>query len=126
MPEDFNLRGFYVFALKSGRYNSTGGNLTINASIIHGWQFLGVGQELATRPEELLRITHVTAAEDGGKKTETPFLRSEFYLNSTNTTSDDVPYNSTLWFNGTRINLAAPFLNFQRGTENWYAPYPLI
>ena len=123
VTNDFNLRGFDHFNYKTEIFNNIGQNAT-HAFIISGWQFLGVGQELATRPEELVQISHKDA-DDDKKKIETPFLRSEFHLhNATKRGSEDIPYNSTLWFNGTRVSLAAPFLTFQGGDRNWYVSPP--
>lgn len=122
--KDFSPRGFSWLGYdsqSSGEYHSG-----CKPPVIEGWQFLGAYQNLSTPPEELLWIKHspneVLKLGTSGEVFEissgtrvTQFITSIFHLNTSIPLSegDVVPYNSTLWYNGTRINLEAPFLGFK-------------
>ncbi len=125
---DFNPRGF-IFVQRPANTTS---HLNQNPSIINGWQFLGVEQNLSTTPEELFWLVHEYSEEprhafrEGSQNEEArpppthrivaQFLHSSFHLNASVTSRPGViPYNSTLWYNGTRTSLEAPFLGFR----NW-------
>ncbi|ROW10817.1 hypothetical protein VPNG_05404 [Cytospora leucostoma] len=90
-----------------------------------GFQFAGVGQD----PE----------AE---QRTDSPWLNSTFQLDTSVNMSkwqsgwedwrtlglEPVPYNSTLWYNGSAITLDAPFLNLDADKTacSWYNGYPSL
>ena len=89
--------------------------------LINGWQFLGARQSLSANVNELVSVTYQEAREPGGEPgtfSTTQFLKSNFYLDaSVPSGPETVPYNSTVWYNGTKIALQAPFLNV--GVKNW-------
>jgi len=126
--DDFNPRGFTDLDYNSRNRFQPGGDM--KPTIIEGWQFLGVQQNLSVRAEELFWITHTFGEhskqgrfgedkEHQPDTQETQFLHSTFHLNISSSTlaQDAIPYNSTISFNGTTISLEAPFLNF----VSWYA-----
>lgn len=81
---------------------------------IKGWQFLGVDQHLTTDEQEMFK------AEPPKVPSTTQFLRSVFELNdSIPYQRRAVPYNSSLWYNGTSIHLRAPFLNSNFNCSWW-------
>ena len=84
---------------------------------INGWQFLGKGQSLSTSPKELVLVTYRGDSGPNARST-TQFLKANFHLDvSVPSGPKIVPYNSTAWYNGTKIALQAPFLNL--GFKSW-------
>ncbi|KAK3689837.1 hypothetical protein B0T22DRAFT_379403 [Podospora appendiculata] len=74
-------------------------------TVVKGWQFLGVGQDSAVDADDIFR---------------NELVRSVFRLDESLPQAGMVPYNSTLWYNGTATALQAPFLNFGTGCR-WSA-----
>jgi len=124
-PNEFRTTGFTDISYNS--QNSQRFRPGWKPPSIEGWQFLGTYQNLSTPLEQMLWIKHspnqVSKLQSSGdmgeisteKETGTQFIASVFYLNASIPKSepDLVPYNSTLWFNGTKIGLEAPFLQFK-------------
>lgn len=86
--------------------------------LIRGWQFLGIRQNLTAKAEDMFWRRYL----DGNRTVEsqTQFIRTTFVRNdSTIRTAidgihhyDSIPYNSSIWYNGSRHELSAPFLDF--------------
>ena len=86
-------------------------------TVIAGRQFLGDGQNLTTDSAEILWLTNSSWAESA-PGFRAPVLRSDFRLNeSVPSEMGVVPYNSTFWYNGTKVTLEAPFIELGK---NWY------
>jgi hypothetical protein len=88
---------------------------------IHGWQFLGEGEEKARTPNEMVWLSQETwdpwSSPEPRKGSR--YLRSNFQLNaSLSTDLRMMAYNSTLWLRGAPTHLQAPFLDLGK---DWYA-----
>lgn len=113
--DDFNRKGFwdvtssYELSKQPSEF----------PPVINGWQFLGVRQNLSTNPRELVSVTYQEDSEkDPAVIPTAQFLKANFRFNASIPHGPKVvPYNSTLWYNGTEIALRAPFLDL--GVERW-------
>ncbi|EAQ88439.1 predicted protein [Chaetomium globosum CBS 148.51] len=91
--------------------------------VINGWQFLGVKQNLSTNPKELVLVTYQGEPEQDTTSFTAQFLKADFHLDpSVSSGPEVVPYNSTVWYNGTRIALRAPFLDLGSKSCSWSHP----
>ncbi|KXX79416.1 hypothetical protein MMYC01_203523 [Madurella mycetomatis] len=81
---------------------------------LKGWQFLGVDQDLTVDEQDIFKV-------DPPNATRTiRLLHSVFELNdSIPYQRGAVPYNSSLWYNGTSIHLKAPFLDVNFNCAWW-------
>jgi hypothetical protein len=120
--DDFDRRGFRnVTSSHKTSEQSSEGKLELPL-LINGWQFLGAKQNISTSSEELVLVKYQEAREPGTDEPDTVsathFLKSNFYLDaSVPSGPETIPYNSTVWYNGTKIALQAPFLDL--GFESW-------
>jgi hypothetical protein len=120
--DDFDRRGFRnVTSSHNTSEQPSEGKLELPV-LINGWQFLGANQNLSTSSEELVSVKYQEARESGDDEPDTisttQFLKSSFYLDASVPSGPEViPYNSTVWYNGTKIALQAPFLDL--GFESW-------
>ena len=113
---DFNARGFLYPKFSVGPRFQPRRNQTLFPHIINGWQFFGAEQALSTRPEDIRTIAYWMGAPNN-KNATVPFLDSAFHLNDSMASLPEVvPYNSSFWYNGSKIGLEAPFLGFN---GNW-------
>lgn len=125
--EGFSARGFTIIdydSQKAQRFRSGW-----NPPVVKGWQLLGASHNLSTPLEQMIWIKHSPrevlkqgafgeVADINTRMQMTQFITSIFYLNASIPKSepDLVLYNSTLWYNGTRISLEASLLEF----TTWY------
>lgn len=115
--DEFDRKGFQELS-----YNYTASDKPSEGEIelplvIKGWQFLGEGQKLSTSSEELVLVTYREDSESHARST-TQFLEANFHLDASVPSGlEIVPYNSTAWYNGTKIALQAPFLDL--GFKSW-------
>jgi len=112
-----NSMGFPTLHLESPRDPALGEGAATEPLIVNGWQFMGMRQGLLTSPEETVSITYNRGDETEESHTM-QLIRSSFHRNDSALSlagPQSIPYNSTLWFNGSKIALEAPFLGFR----NW-------
>jgi len=105
--DSFNPRGFLDLKFSVDLQLQPRQNQTVFPPIINGWQFLGARQDLSTLDEEIRMINYT----DDKMFASVQFLNSVFHLNESMSTGPEaIPFNSSLWYKGTKINLGAPFL----------------
>ncbi|KAH6847772.1 hypothetical protein B0I37DRAFT_445965 [Chaetomium sp. MPI-CAGE-AT-0009] len=116
--EDFNNRGFQNVEFSYNTSKQPSEEKLELPLVVNGWQFLGVGQDLSTSPEELVLVTYQPSEPHNHGTTQ--FLEANFHLDtSVPSTPDVIPYNSTVWYNGTKIALQAPFLDLGSKSCSW-------
>ncbi|KAK3370947.1 hypothetical protein B0T24DRAFT_705625 [Lasiosphaeria ovina] len=92
------------------------GGLTATPAIIKGWQFLGVRENLTADSKDLVWINQY---DTNHQVFSTQVIRSTFQLNVSVIPQAErpptlIPFNSSFWFNATKIRLPAPFLDMGR------------
>lgn len=129
---DFNLWGYYYtssdltgVSMHNGRYRGQYG--------YDGDSVYGYGGARSAVPGLYRQFTgfHFAGAGQEVASEDTPWFNTTFELDpSVNMSSwrrsymalDPVPYNSTLWWNGSAVSLGAPFMNLPARAEdcNWF------
>ncbi|KAK3293116.1 uncharacterized protein B0H64DRAFT_418961 [Chaetomium fimeti] len=118
---DFDQKGFQdlTYSSKTSKQPSEG-KLEL-PRVVNGWQFLGLRQSVSTSPKELVSVAYQD--QEHGHYNTGRFLKANFRLDASVPSGPEViPYNSTVWYNETKIALDAPFLDVGFKNCSWSLP----
>ncbi|KAK1756750.1 hypothetical protein QBC47DRAFT_377559 [Echria macrotheca] len=93
---------------------------------IQGWQLRALSQPPVAAADGNFSVNYTRHGKQGSTRGSAAASRAMFQLNTSSvSTPDDIPYNSTFWFNNTLFKVPAPFLDLSGNCSRWSPTFAL-